>query len=310
MEIRDLVKNPLGQYVGGQWRDAWWYASMIAIELHDFYTEPCGGLANVLARKEPSFNEVYNDADGGLYNLFSVLQRPSSRDQLIDMIRFTPFGPRSVADAWANEDRSPVRWAWEYMIRLNMALYPFAEEGDPRRFRACRKQDGDPRSTPANKSWGQNVEARLLAFSTRFLKVYLENKSNLADFFCFYDNELAFHMIDPPYFVETRKNKNADYYVHEMKTEKAHRRLAELLWSLKGAVMLCGYTHPLYTELYERRGWRLLTKLSRTNGSGTAVEAVWLNAKAQAHVDYLAMKKREAELANAANQERQLALAF
>jgi len=70
-------------------------------------------------------------------------------------------------------------------------------------------------------------------------------------------------------------------------TDADHRRLAELLHSLKGMVIISSYPGPLYRKLY--RGWKRVTwtggqycnQTAAINGSRSRTECVWLNRAAE-----------------------------
>ena len=82
--------------------------------------------------------------------------------------------------------------------------------------------------------------------------------------------------VDPPYMFDTR-HSNEKYYKFEM-TDNQHVELAELLNKVEGMVILSGYDHPMYQELYS--DWTFLSKEARTNGQNNSTECLWINPSA------------------------------
>lgn len=76
---------------------------------------------------------------------------------------------------------------------------------------------------------------------------------------------------DPPYLLETRRNRR--YYEHELSDEQ-HRQLLALLQGLKCKVMLSGYPSELYGTALQN--WRCLSYQTRTRGR-TLTECLWMN---------------------------------
>ena len=64
--------RPLLRYPGSKWRIVPWI--VYHFPEHQTYVEPYGGGAAVLLRKERSQREIYNDLDGELFNLFTILR--------------------------------------------------------------------------------------------------------------------------------------------------------------------------------------------------------------------------------------------
>ncbi len=82
--------NTLAPYYGGK---ATGIGEKIASVLpnHRIYVEPCGGMAGVMMQKPISFQEVYNDIDGNIVNLFRVVRDKKQCKELIRRLRFTPY---------------------------------------------------------------------------------------------------------------------------------------------------------------------------------------------------------------------------
>lgn len=82
------VTRPVLRWLGGKWRLAPWIIEHFPP--HRIYVEPFGGAASVLLRKARAYNEIYNDLDGELVNLFRVL-RGEHAGELLAQLRLTPY---------------------------------------------------------------------------------------------------------------------------------------------------------------------------------------------------------------------------
>lgn len=65
-------------------------------------------------------------------------------------------------------------------------------------------------------------------------------------------------------------------YSHEM-TDVAHREFAELLYGLKGFVVLSGYPSKIYDELFSNKGWVKFEKDAWTLRGTLKTECLWLS---------------------------------
>lgn len=73
---------------------------------------------------------------------------------------------------------------------------------------------------------------------------------------------------------------------HEM-TDEQHRELAALLKSVRGAVALSGYHHPLYDELYG--DCACVEKPTHADGARDRLEVLWLSPRALVQQKLLAV---------------------
>lgn len=95
-----------------------------------------------------------------------------------------------------------------------------------------------------------------------------------------HDAHDTLHFVDPPYIHRSRVLKNskgAGYYRHEM-DDQQHMDLIEVVKSLKGMVILCGYPNKLYDGLLV--GFETHTTQARIAGQRGAkmrTEQIWLN---------------------------------
>jgi len=58
-----------------------------------------------------------------------------------------------------------------------------------------------------------------------------------------------------------------------------HREFAELLYALKGFVVLSGYPSKIYEDLFESKGWQRVDREARVLGGGKKTECLWLSPR-------------------------------
>lgn len=271
-----LTRPPL-RYHGGKWRLAPWIIAHFPA--HRTYVEPFGGGASVLLRKPRAYAEVYNDLDGEVVNLFSVLRGADSAARLCAAIRLTPFARVEFEGAYL-ADADPVERARRLVVLSHMGFGTAAmrqtRNGRRQRtgFRGNTTRSG---TTPAGDWTG--MPAVLAAVADRMRGVVVENRP-AATVAQAHDGPATLHYVDPPYPHSTRGQSSRWNYVHEMGDDD-HRDLAAVLRRLRGAVVLSGYACPLYDlELYP--DWRRFERAVHADGARDRTEVLWLNPAAWA----------------------------
>jgi DNA adenine methylase len=255
------------RYHGGKWLLAPWIIGHFPE--HRCYTESFGGGGSVLLRKPRSYAEVYNDLDGEMVNLFTMVRDRGT--ELRELLRFTPFSRveyrRSYEpcdDALEQARRSVIR---SFMGFGSNSLCRVIQSG----FRSNSNRSG---TTPAH-DWA-NYPDCLDALIQRLRGVVIENR-DAGEVMQRHDTPETLHYCDPPYVHETRSNKVHGHhgYNHEM-TDEQHRTLAQALRELLGMVVVSGYACPLYDdELYA--GWTRIERPALADGARPRTEVLWLN---------------------------------
>lgn len=263
-------KRPILRYFGGKWKLAPWVIEHFP--QHSMYVEPFGGAASVLLRKQSVPNEVYNDLDNNVVNIFRVLQDEEAAKELIRRCWLTPFARVEFEQSYElSED--PVEQALRFIIRSFFGYGSKACKSSATMsgFRSRRKGD----ATPA-VDW-RNYPHFIPAIIERMRGVVIENKP-AEDILERYDSEDALFYVDPPYVHSTRSLHGEAVYRHEM-DDDAHSKLAGQLHSRKGAVVLSGYDCELYRKLYA--DWKMVTRIHRAEQAKVRTECLWLCPKAQ-----------------------------
>jgi len=285
----ESVRRPVLRYHGGKFRLA---PRLISIfPPHRVYTEVFGGGASVLMQKPRSYAEVYNDLDGEVVNVFRVLQDRKKAARLEELLRVTPFARQEFVRSY-RPARDVVERARRTIVRSFMGFGSDAisrmkasragsntrisSEQQLTGFRADSNKSG---TTPAH-DW-VNYPACISLFTDRLQGVVIEQRSAL-EILSKTDKEDALHYVDPPYPAAVRRGGALEHnYRHEM-TDADHERLAELLRSLKGMVVISSYPGELYDRLY--RGWRMVEwtggQFSNVQKAAKRTERVWLNDSA------------------------------
>jgi DNA adenine methylase len=276
------------RYHGGKFRLA---PKLIAIfPKHRVYTEAFGGAASVLMLKPRSYAEIYNDLDGEVVNVFRVLQDRKKAQRLERMLYLTPFSRQEFYLSY-KYTRSDVERARRTIIRsfmgfgsdsisrmkasragFNTRLSSLMSTG----FRWNANRSG---TTPA-ADWS-HFPPCLELFYQRLQGVVIEQR-DAAVILQKMDRPDTLHFVDPPYPFSVRKLGNGVTPEHRYKFEmsdKDHEKLAELLHSLQGMVIVASYPGPLYQRLY--RDWHPVSwtqkNLCSTSGEAKRTEVVWLN---------------------------------
>lgn len=266
------VTSPLMRYHGGKFRLAPWIISHFPSPAdYDTYVEPFGGAAGVLLQKPRSYAEVYNDLDGEIAGLFSVLRDEEQCGRLIELLALTPYSRDEFNEAYVPSS-DPVESARRVLVRAQMG---FGSAG------ACGGTSGFRTDTQRAYATAMHLWSRfppvIAKVADRLAGVLIENRPAV-DVMQAHDTERTLHYIDPPYLMGTRVEGNR-YYRHEM-TDDQHAELLNAATQLHGFAVVSGYPSELYSCAL--KGWSMVSTSSRISaGRGTATrqECLWLSPR-------------------------------
>jgi DNA adenine methylase len=260
--LRGKPRRPLLRWHGGKWNLAPWVISFFPP--HRCYVEPFGGAGSVLIRKPRCYAEVYNDLDGSVVNLFRVL-RSDRADELVNLVRLTPFARDEFVDAYVECD-DPVESARRLIVR---SFQGFGSNGHNRStgFRANSNLSG---TTPAH-DWANYPDA-LAQIVERLTGVVIENRDAKATMAA-HDTPETLHYVDPPYILSTRSDEGRDYAVEL--SDADHADLLQFVRGLAGTVILSGYAHSLYDEILH--DWFRVERKHLADGARQRTEVLWIN---------------------------------
>lgn len=263
-----MIERPVLRYHGGKWKLAEWIIGHFP--RHRVYCEPFGGAGSVLIRKTRSYAEVYNDQWATVVNVFRVLRDPELSEQLRHKLELTPFARDEFADAAHKPSDNEVEMARKTILRSFAGFGSASTNGNHATgFRASSMRSG---TVPAG-DW-RNWPAHIPSFVERLQGVCIENRDAL-DIIRQHDGLETLFYVDPPYPHSTRNMRrgNAAYAV-EM-TDEGHEKLAELLHTVAGAVILSSYPSEMYTRLYA--DWERRECNAHSDGARDRIEVLWLN---------------------------------
>lgn len=241
---------------------------------HKLYVEPFFFTGAVLLEKPyQGVAEVANDIDGNLTCFWSVLQDRTTRAELIERLRFTPFSQEEFRHAQYVLDHDTaniVEKAAAYFVvcRQSMAgrLDSFAPMSKARVRRGMSEQVA---------AWLGAVDG-LYPVAERMMRVAIFNDKASAVIEREDSKDTLFYL-DPPYMPETRVSD--DVYRHEM-TVAEHTQLLSQIVRCKGKVAISGYRCPLYD--YHLADWNvtlwpIAAHCSSSDIKGTRLECLWRN---------------------------------
>jgi DNA adenine methylase len=234
---------------------------------HKCYVEVFGGMATLLFNKKPSEVEVYNDIWGEVVNFFRVLRDEGKWKILQEKLLLTPYSREEFEFCRDSPDDGidDIEKARRFYVKIRQSFGGKAETF------GCGPLGHHPRA------FFNNVE-RFGFFHKRLANVYIESL-DFEEVIKRYDSPDTFFYCDPPYM----ENKAGVDFL-DMSLED-HKRLVDVLLSIRGKALLCGYDNDVYKVL-EDNGWRkleiviptFLTNSKQTGGvRNLRSEYVWLN---------------------------------
>ncbi|MBX5456759.1 MAG: DNA adenine methylase [Thermogemmatispora sp.] len=256
-------------WYGGKFNHLNWLLPLLPKATH--YCEPFGGSAAVLLNREPSPVETYNDLDSEVVNFFRVLRE--QKEALIEAIGLTPFSREEFERACSEspEGLSDLERARRFFILARQVRTGLAQSASVGRWAHCILTSRAGMAGAVSR-WLGSVEG-LAEIAQRLLRVQIEHAPAI-EVIQRYDSQETLFYCDPPYPHDARGDANA--YAHEM-SDDDHRRLAEVLHSVKGKVALSGYHCRLLDDLYH--DWQCIeapVKLCHSKKTPRQ-EVLWVN---------------------------------
>jgi DNA adenine methylase len=265
--------RPVLRYHGGKWKLGKWIISYFPA--HRVYVEPFGGGASVLLQKRRSYAEVYNDLWDVVVNVFTVMRDAEKAEQLKKALELTPFSRSEFNSAFGHKPKSmgDVEAARLAILRSFAGFGSASTNGEyATGFRCNSNRSG---TTPAH-DW-VNYPSHIDAFVERLKGVVIENRPAI-EVIEQHDTRQTLFYVDPPYPLSTRNVARGNaVYVCDLSDDE-HRKLASILHSVKGVVLLSGYHCDLYDqELY--RDWFRVERRHLADGAQERTECLWMNRR-------------------------------
>ncbi|MCX7911100.1 MAG: DNA adenine methylase [Endomicrobia bacterium] len=197
------------------------------------YVEVFGGAGWVLFKKAPSLNEVYNDLDKDLFNIFYCMKyhRKEFQNYLKNTIVSREFY-KLYLDKYKNND-------WVDNVERAYGFIYLITNG------FASKIGSFGYSKTSNRRAGHifSFYKRFLEFRDRLQNVCIENL-DFEECIKKYDSPNTLFFIDPPYV-------EAERYYREMFTKEDHYKLANILKGIKGKFLFTHYENDFILNLYK-----------------------------------------------------------
>lgn len=262
------------RWYGGKFSHLNWLLPLLPKCYH--FCEPFGGSAAVLLNRDPSPIETYNDIDGDVVTFFKVLR--DKPDELIEKLVFTPFSQEEFKEAYemrGRKDLPDIEKARLFFIRAEQVRIGLAQTSTAGRWAWCRLTSRRGMSGAVSR-WLNRIDA-LWAVAERLRRVQIENRDAI-EVIRRYDSPETLFYLDPPYPHDSRGDIRA--YSYEM-TEEDHKKLSELLHSVRAKVAISGYLSPLTQQLYD--DWTRIDAPPAIIHSAKEprVESLWINYRVE-----------------------------
>ena len=232
------------------------------------YLEPFFGSGTVFFRKAPSLIETINDLSEDVYNLF--YQMRENGDMLSWLIENTPWSRQEYIESY-DMTETKLENARRFLVRCWFSIGA-----------KCSGKTGWRHNikTDAGYIEGFKKLPKLIQEATYRLRpkpgniVQIENR----DAFILiekYNRENVLMYLDPPYVLNTRKNKK--YYSYEM-TNEEHVKLCGLLNESKAKIILSGYENEIYNT--HLKNWKKTSMSAYDEKGNRRDEILWINYQA------------------------------
>lgn len=224
-----------------------------------------GGSATItLASPRPKYQEVFNDIDENLVNLFSVLQDKDSAREFIRLVKWSTYSDHTFEKCKIkSEDDSHIMRAFKYYAINKMT----------RNNSVSFRSNG----TTGKDKGGNNIAQRMQNLEPlrrchqRFQGVIIRNL-DFREVFRIYGNKNTLFYCDPPYTFESRKG--GKLYLYEF-TKKDHEDFLTLAINYKGPIVISHYLDTQYQEL-EQQGFNRKEFETMDDGKNKRIECIWI----------------------------------
>lgn len=237
---------------------------------HTIYVEPFFGSGAVLFTKRSSKVEVVNDIDGELVNFFRVVRdRP---EELSDLLDFTPYARDEFQECRDTErtGMDDLERARRFFVSTNASFSGVGGDSTDSGFSFSAS------SAQSRADLFRNRTRRLRPTAYRLRDVEVENVDALS-LFDRLDSPTTTFYLDPPYLGSTRVVGNRGYE-HNAATEGFHKQLLGAILSVRGQVVLSGYSSELYDTALAK--WHRIEIPVKAGAGGThtaRTEVIWAN---------------------------------
>lgn len=221
-------------YPGGKKR-----LSKIIFEImpsHKRYVEVFAGSSYIYFYKKPAEENIVNDIDKNLYIFYKVLQNTEKFNKLFRKLYYTPYSRNEFIEACKIEEKDYIP---EDEVEIARKFFVLIWQS----YSGKRKVGGFYHGN-LKRNYFRNIN-NLQYFHNKIQNAVIENL-DFAECIKRFDSPETFFFLDPPYILETMSKDN--HYKHILDTDR-HIELVEILKTIKGKAILCGYDNNIYNEL-------------------------------------------------------------
>jgi len=232
------------------------------------YIEPFFGSGTVFFRKAPSIVETINDLNEDVYNLF--LQIRVNADELSRLIENTPWSRQEYEESYDRVE-SETENARRFLVRCWFSIGADGSRGKGYSGWRHNKISDNGNIAGFNQlpELIQGASSRLRPKNKNIVQIENQDAFTLIEK---YNREYVLMYLDPPYILNTRKNRKK--YSHEM-TDEDHIRLCDLINDSKAKIILSGYENEIYESHLKNFNKIYISSFDESGNSGK--EVIWQN---------------------------------
>jgi DNA adenine methylase len=253
---------------------------------HRTYIEPFGGGASLLLAKPRGVEEVYNDLDERLVNLFQVIKDPTLFDEFFTQAALTPFSRAERIQARLSPD-VPSDAVSRALSTFILSRQSFGGLIDKTAWGLVTGTSVGGMAQSTHQWLSAIQRLRQVHRRIKYVDVRHGSWEALSDL----DGSETLWYLDPPYVPETRRD---GVYANEMSLED-HAHMLKTIDRYNGMVLLSGYPNELYSLLektwirfdFEMKCFVVAkTKATGLQGEGALkdqkrTECLWINPAAR-----------------------------
>lgn len=261
---------------------------------HQIYLEPFVGSGALLLNHIESPEEIINDLDGDIANLFRVMSDREKGKELIERLSHVEYD-REIFKIARRQQKEHFR-GYNDIERAVLTYIVISQS-----FNSARSSfsKGGYKNT---ERYQEDLMNNLPKVYERLKKVKVYSVDALDLLSCYVDNEKVFAFLDPPYRHDLR-GKNAIKVYHYELTEIQQIRLLKTIRGAKAKILLCGYKAEKGIDLYDwfllPYGWKCyklmdIPKSAQQNKDtrDIATEYIWCNYELPTRAgDYISLKE-------------------
>lgn len=215
--------------------------------------------------------KTVNEINGEVTNFFKVLR--DHTEELIMLLELSPCSEEGYNECWPIVG-TEIERARKFYVRARQSYYGLGAQRENKSWHMAKTKLNSHVGETVSK-WN-NALPKLLEVARVIRANFQIIEMDALDAIIRLDEPTTFFYLDPPYVMETRGSH--DDYMFEFDEEK-YRKMAAILYNIKGYAMISGYDCDLMYELFENKGWIKIKFPTKKNNirSKQVQECIWIN---------------------------------